>query len=209
MKRHMMLLAAMLTSAALSSAGANPAQRTKNEQAIIFAGGCFWGVESVFEHTKGVVSAVSGYAGGWADRPSYEHVSSGTTGHAESVRVTYDPAQVSLEQLLKIFFTVAHDPTQLNRQGPDIGTQYRSMVIYTTDDQQRAVKAFITQLSQSHAYAKPIVTEVVPYKTFYPAEEYHQHYAERHPDEPYIAMFDLPKVANLKKQFPDLYHDMK
>jgi len=202
----MMMLAAVLSSAALSSIGASA---PKNEQTIIFSGGCFWGIQSVFEHTKGVVSAVSGYSGGWVDRPSYEQVSSGTTGHAESVRVTFDPAQVSLDQLLKIFFTVAHDPTQLNRQGPDVGTQYRSMVIYTNDDQQRAVKAFISQLTESHAYAKPIVTQVVAYKSFYPAEEYHQHYAELHPDQPYIAMFDLPKVANLRKEFPALYKDVK
>jgi len=206
MKRHMMMLAAVLSSAALSSIGASA---PKNEQTIIFSGGCFWGIQSVFEHTKGVVSAVSGYSGGWVDHPSYEQVSSGTTGHAESVRVTFDPAQVSLDQLLKIFFTVAHDPTQLNRQGPDVGTQYRSMVIYTNDDQQRAVKAFISQLTESHAYAKPIVTQVVAYKSFYPAEEYHQHYAELHPDQPYIAMFDLPKVANLRKEFPALYKDVK
>lgn len=206
MKRNMMLLAAMLTSVALSSVNA---ATPKNEQTIIFSGGCFWGIQAVFEHTKGVVSAVSGYAGGWADHPSYEQVSSGSTGHAESVRVTFDPAQVSLDQLLQIFFTVAHDPTQLNRQGPDVGTQYRSMVIYTNDDQQRAVKAFINHLSESHAYAKPIVTQVVAYKSFYPAEEYHQHYAELHPDQPYIAMFDLPKVANLKKDFPALYKDVK
>jgi len=209
MKRRMMLVAAMLASVALSSANAARAPRTKNEQTIIFSGGCFWGIQSVFEHTKGVISAVSGYAGGWADHPSYEQVSSGTTGHAESVRVTFDPSQVSLDQLLKVFFTVAHDPTQLNHQGPDVGTQYRSMVIYTNDDQERAVKAYIAQLADAHVYAKPIVTQVVAYKSFYPAEEYHQHYAERHPDQPYIAIYDAPKVANLKKDFPQLYRDVK
>ena len=176
-----------------------------HEETIILSGGCFWGVQSVFEHTKGVLSAVSGYAGGTANHPSYEQVSSGTTGHAESVRVTFDPSQISLDQVLRIFFTIAHDPTQLNRQGPDVGTQYRSQVIYMSEDQHHAVSAYIDSLSRAHTYAKPIVTQVVAYKAFYPAEEYHQHYAERHPDEPYIAMFDAPKVANLKREFPSLY----
>jgi peptide-methionine (S)-S-oxide reductase len=192
---------------ALTLAFAAPAHAA--QQTIVFAGGCFWGIQSVFEHTKGVVSAVSGYAGGWADKPSYEQVSSGRTGHAESVKVTFDPAQVSLDQLLKIFFTVAHDPTQLNRQGPDVGTQYRSMVIYTNDDQKRAVAAFVDQLNKSHAYGKPIVTEVVAYKAFHEAEAYHQHYAELHPNEPYIMYNDLPKVANLKKMFPELYREIR
>jgi peptide-methionine (S)-S-oxide reductase len=178
---------------------------TSNDQTIIFSGGCFWGVQSVFEHTKGVLSAVSGYAGGSVDHPSYEQVSSGTTGHAESVRVTFDPSKISLDELLRIFFTIAHDPTQLNRQGPDVGTQYRSQVIYTNEEQHHAVTAYIDSLSRSHVYGKPIVTQVVAYRTFFPAEEYHQHYAERHPDEPYIAMFDAPKVANLKREFPSLY----
>jgi peptide-methionine (S)-S-oxide reductase len=208
MKR--LMVAAMLGTLAIGSANAAaPAHAAKNDQTIVFAGGCFWGIQSVFEHTKGVVSAVSGYAGGWVEKPSYEVVSSGTTGHAESVRVTYDPAQVSLDQLLKIFFTVAHDPTQLNRQGPDVGTQYRSMVITTSDDQMRAVKAYINQMSQAHTYAKPIVTQVVAYKSFYPAEEYHQHYAERHPDDAYIVYNDRPKVANLKKEYPELYRDVR
>jgi len=197
---------------ALSFAACSPTMghaAKPNEQTIVFAGGCFWGIQSVFEHTKGVTSAVSGYAGGRANRPSYEDVSSGGTGHAESVKVTFDPSQVSLEQLLKIFFSVAHDPTQLNRQGPDVGPQYRSMILYTNDDQMHAVKAFIDQLARSHAYAKPIVTQVEPYKSFFAAEDYHQHYAELHPNEPYIAMFDRPKVANLKKQFPELYRDVR
>jgi peptide-methionine (S)-S-oxide reductase len=207
-----MFLAGALLSLSLSAANAaGPASPTgvKPEETIIFSGGCFWGVQSVFEHTKGVSSAVSGYAGGWTDRPSYEQVSSGTTGHAESVRVTFDPSQVSLNELLRIFFTVAHDPTQLNRQGPDVGTQYRSQIIYMNEEQHRVVKAFIDSLAQAHVFARPIVTQVVAYKSFFPAEEYHQHYAERHPTEPYIAMFDLPKVANLKKEYPQLYRDIR
>jgi peptide-methionine (S)-S-oxide reductase len=179
------------------------------QQSIIFAGGCFWGVQSVFEHTKGVTSAVSGFAGGWADAPSYEQVSSGRTGHAESVKVTFDPSQVSLDQLLHIFFSVAHDPTQLNRQGPDVGTQYRSMIIYMNDQQKAAAKAYVDQLTKAHTYGRPIVTEIVPYKTFFAAEEFHQHYAEKHPNEPYIRYNDLPKVAALKQQFPSLYRDIR
>lgn len=197
--------AALLAPSRIQSAGAAtpPAQQT-----IVFAGGCFWGVQSVFEHTKGVTEAVSGYAGGWANSPSYEQVSTGTTGHAESVKVTYDPAQVSLDQLLKIFFTVVHDPTQLNRQGPDVGTQYRSMIDYTSDDQKAAVNAFIAQMTKDHAYnGKKIVTQVVPYKSFFAAEDYHQHFAERNPNHPYIAYWDRPKVAELKKDFPQLYRE--
>jgi len=205
--RRTFLLAGMLATFAAGSASAGTA--AKSDETIIFAGGCFWGIQSVFEHTKGVTSAVSGYSGGWADKPSYEQVSSGRTGHAESVRVTFDPSQVSLDQLLRIFFTVAHDPTELNHQGPDVGTQYRSMVVYMNDNQKREVKAFIDQLTKSHTYSQPIVTEVVAYKNFYPAEAYHQHYAELNPTQPYIAMYDLPKVANLKKEFPQSYRDIK
>jgi peptide-methionine (S)-S-oxide reductase len=180
-----------------------------SEQTIVLAGGCFWGVQSVFEHTKGVTSAVSGYSGGWVDSPSYEQVSTGRTGHAESVKVTFDPSQISLNQILQIFFTVAHDPTELNHQGPDVGTQYRSMVEYMNDAQKSEVTSFIKQLETTHTYAKPIVTQVVAYKAFFPAEAYHQHYAELHPTQPYIAIYDLPKVANLKKTFPALYRDIK
>jgi peptide-methionine (S)-S-oxide reductase len=176
------------------------------DQSIVFAGGCFWGIQSVFEHTKGVTSAVSGYAGGWADKPSYEQVSSGRTGHAESVKVTFDPAQVSLEQLLQIFFTVAHDPTQLNRQGPDVGTQYRSAIYYSNDDQKRVITSHIEGMKKS---GHRVVTEVAAGKSFFPAEEYHQHYAERHPNEPYIRINDAPKVAALKRQFPQFYRDIK
>jgi len=176
-------------------------------ETIVFAGGCFWGVQSVFQHTKGVVSATSGYAGGTVAKPSYEDVSSGQTGHAESVKVVFDPSQVSYEQLLKVFFSVVHDPTQLNRQGPDVGTQYRSAVFYTTDEQKQATEAYIAQLTSSHTYKQPIVTQVAKLKDFYRAEAYHQNYAELHPDQPYIAINDAPKVDHLKKAFPPLYTD--
>jgi len=182
-----------------------PHSSAKGEQTVVFAGGCFWGVQAVFKHVKGVKSAVSGYAGGTVAHPSYEEVSSGTTGHAESVRVTYDTSQVSFGELLRVFFSVVHDPTQLNRQGPDVGTQYRSAIFYTNDDQRDMAESYIAQLRGSHLFDKPIVTKVQKLNAFYPAEDYHQDYAEKHPDNPYIAINDLPKVANLKKAFPDLY----
>jgi peptide-methionine (S)-S-oxide reductase len=181
-------------------------QVAKTETAV-FAGGCFWGIQAVFQHIKGVTSAVSGYAGGWTDKPGYEMVSTGTTGHAESVRVTFDPSQISYGQLLKVFFSVAHDPTQLNRQGPDVGTQYRSSLFYMSDEQKKTAEAYIEQLNKAHVFAKPIVTQVVAYKAFFPAESYHQDYAETHPNDPYIMINDAPKVVNLRKQFPDLYKD--
>jgi peptide-methionine (S)-S-oxide reductase len=171
----------------------------------VFAGGCFWGIEAVFEHIKGVRSAVSGYAGGKTASPNYEEVSTGSTGHAESVRVVYDPAVVSYGQLLQVFFSVAHDPTQLDRQGPDHGTQYRSAIFYRTPEQQRAAEAYVRQLTAAKTFAKPIVTQVVPLTTFYLAEDYHQDYMAHHPDQPYIVYNDAPKVANLRVQFPQLY----
>jgi len=180
---------------------------TAKTETAVFAGGCFWGIQAVFQHMKGVTRATSGYAGGWIDRPSYEMVSSGTTGHAESVRVVYDPSQVSYATLLKVFFSVAHDPTELNRQGPDVGTQYRSALFYMNPEQKQQADAYIKQLNEAHVYPKPIVTQVVPYKAFYPAEDYHQDYAENHPADPYIVINDAPKVANLKKHYPDLYRD--
>lgn len=207
----MMRLIAALSLAA-STAFASPVieARPVATQTIVLAGGCFWGVQSVFEHTKGVANAVSGFAGGWADKPSYELVSSGRSGHAESVHVTFDPAQISLDQLLQIFFTVAHDPTQRNRQGPDVGTQYRSMVLYANDEQKAAAKAFIDRLDRERTYGgRPIVTEVVPLKTFFEAEAYHQHYAERHPKDPYIVYNDAPKIAALKQRYPQLYRDVQ
>ena len=181
--------------------------RMGRDETIVFAGGCFWGVQAVFEHIRGVKSAVSGYAGGTRVSPSYEDVSSGATGHAESVQVVFDPAQVSLGKLLEVFFSVAHDPTQKNRQGPDVGTQYRSAVFYQSDEQRKVVDAYIAQLTGAKVFAGPIVTQVAPLRAFYPAESYHQHYAMLHPDSPYIATYDLPKVAALKERFPTLYRE--
>jgi len=174
-------------------------------QTIVLAGGCFWGIEAVFEHIKGVTDAVSGYAGGTKEQADYETVSTGTTGHAESVKVTFDPTKVSLEKLLQVFFSVATDPTQLNRQGPDVGPQYRSVIFFADEDQARVARAYIDQLTKAKVYPRPIVTQVVKLQGFYPAEEYHQNFAERNPTYPYIVYNDAPKVANLKKQFPDLY----
>jgi peptide-methionine (S)-S-oxide reductase len=176
-------------------------------ETAVFAGGCFWGIQSVFQHTKGVVTATSGYAGGWTDRPSYEAVSTGRTGHAEAVRVVFDPSKISYGQLLKVFFSVAHDPTQLNRQGPDVGTQYRSALFYVTADQKAVAESYIHQLNQAHTFTRPIVTQVGALKEFFVAEAYHQNYAEEHPNEPYIMMHDAPKVANLRRLFPELYSD--
>ncbi len=172
---------------------------------IVFAGGCFWGVQAVFARVRGVVSSISGYAGGNVARPSYEEVSTGTTGHAESVQVIYDPAKVTLDQLLQVFFSVAHDPTELNFQGPDHGTQYRSAVFFNNTVQQQAVNAYIAKLTQAKAYPHPIVTQVAALNAFYPAEGYHQNYFDLHPDQPYIVYNDKPKVEHLKQQFPQLY----
>lgn len=177
----------------------------KGEQTAVFAGGCFWGIQAVFEHVKGVKSAVSGYAGGTVASPSYEEVSSGNTGHAESVRVTYDPSRVTYGQLLRVFFSVAHDPTTLNRQGPDAGTQYRSAIFYSTDAQKRIAAAYIAQITQAKAFSRPIVTEVTPLRSFNVAEAYHQEYATLHPYDPYIVINDAPKVANLHRELADLY----
>lgn len=171
----------------------------------VFAGGCFWGVEAVFEHLKGVASAVSGYAGGSVAGPSYERVSTGRTGHAESVLVVYDPATISYGTLLRVFFSVAHDPTQRDRQGPDVGPQYRSAIFYRNEQQKRAAAAYIEQLTRAHVFPRPIVTQLAPLQAFYPAEEYHQNYAERHPNQPYIVYNDRPKIAHLKRAFPELY----
>jgi peptide-methionine (S)-S-oxide reductase len=178
----------------------------KGQATLVVAGGCFWGVQAVFQHVKGVASATSGYSGGAVKNPDYEEVSSGSTGHAESVQVIYDPSQITLGQLLKVFFSVAHDPTELNRQGPDSGTQYRSAIFFSTPVQQRIAQAYIQQLDQAKVFSHPIVTQLVPFKAFYRAEDYHQNYATNHPDSPYIATFDLPKVKHLQQQFPNLYH---
>ena len=177
----------------------------KGQETVVVSGGCFWGVQAVFQHVKGVTSATSGYSGGTVKNPNYEQVSSGETGHAESVQIVYDPSKITLGQLLKIFFSVAHDPTELNRQGPDTGTQYRSIIFFSNTDQQRIAQSYVDQLNQSKVFASPIVTQIVPLKDFYRAEDYHQNYATEHPDNPYIAMFDLPKLKNLQQQFPGLY----
>ncbi len=177
----------------------------KGQEKIVVAGGCFWGIQAVFQHVKGVSSATSGYAGGTVKNPSYEEVSTGETGHAESVEIVYDPSKITLGQLLKVFFSVAHDPTELNRQGPDTGTQYRSVIFFTNQDQQRIAQAYVQQLDQAKVFSQPIVTQIVPFKAFYRAEDYHQNYAAEHPTDGYIAMFDLPKVKNLQQQFPGLY----
>lgn len=182
-----------------------PRLGVKGEQTAVLAGGCFWGVEAVFEHVKGVTSVTSGYSGGAAKTANYEMIGTGKTGHAEAVRVTYDPSQVSYEQLLKVFFSVAHDPTELNRQGPDTGTQYRSAIFYSNDEQKRIAEDYIDHLKQAEVFARPIVTQVVALNTFYEAEAYHQDYLAHHPNQPYIVINDMPKVENLRKQFPELY----
>src|SRR5713226_3548294 len=174
-------------------------------ETAVFAGGCFWGVDAVFKHVRGVVRVVSGYSGGSAATAHYGLVSTQTTGHAESVEVTFDPAQVSYGDLLRVFFTVAHDPTELNRQGPDEGTQYRSVVFYASDAQRQAARGYMARLERDHVFGRPIVTEVVPLVRFYPAEEYHQNYLARHPDQLYIVYNDLPKLAQLQERLPELY----
>jgi peptide-methionine (S)-S-oxide reductase len=182
-----------------------PIATTKAEQTAVVAGGCFWGIQAVFQHVKGVIRATSGYAGGSAKTAEYERVSTGETGHAESVKITYDPSQITYGQLLRVFFSVAHDPTQLNRQGPDEGTQYRSSIFYGNAEQKRIAEAYIVLLERAKVFRRPIVTQVVPLNAFYPAEAYHQDYAAHHPNSAYIVHNDAPKVAHLREQFPDLY----
>jgi peptide-methionine (S)-S-oxide reductase len=177
----------------------------KMKQTAVIAGGCFWGIQAVFQHVKGVLDATSGYSGGAASTAEYELVGSGNTGHAESVKITYDSSQITYGQLLRVFFSVAHDPTELNRQGPDTGSQYRSSIFYGSDEQKRIAEAYIAQLDQAKIFPHPIVTQVVPLKGFYAAEGYHQNYATLHPGDPYIVFNDAPKVAHLRQQFPDLY----
>ena len=182
-----------------------PKASARAQATAVFAGGCFWGVDAVFKHVKGVTGATSGYAGGSAASAKYPLVGTGMTGHAESVEVVYDPSQITYGQLLRVFFSVAHDPTQLNRQGPDSGTQYRSAIFFATPEQQRIAQAYIAQLQAAKVFSQPIVTEVVPLKAFYAAEDYHQNYLALHPDSPYIVYNDLPKLAALKAQLPELY----
>jgi peptide-methionine (S)-S-oxide reductase len=175
------------------------------QETAVIAGGCFWGIQAVFQHVKGVISATSGYSGGSSSTAEYEIVSTGTTGHAESEKIVFDPSQITYGQLLQVFFSVATDPTQLNRQDPDEGTQYRSVIFYTNDEQKKIAEAYIAQLNGAKVFKNKIVTQVVPLKAFYPAEGYHQNYAAKHPDSPYIATYDAPKVAALQKMFPKLY----
>lgn len=186
-------------------AGESASSAASGKQTAVFAGGCFWGVDGVFKHVKGVSRVVSGYSGGNASTAQYETVSTGSTGHAESVEITFDPSQVSYSKLLRVFFSVATNPTELNRQGPDTGTQYRSVIFYADDDQKNIALAYIDQLNKAKVFSAPIVTQVVPLKAFYLAEDYHQDFLERNPTYPYIVFNDLPKLRALKKEFPDLY----
>jgi len=204
----------MLTRNVKAASGAIPPATTDDslsmkpgKQAAVFAGGCFWGTQSVFERVKGVEDTTVGYAGGSAETATYDQVTTETTGHAESIRVVYDPSKITYGQLLRIFFSVAHDPTQLNRQGPDVGTSYRSVIFFENDEQKKIAQAYIAQLDGAHVFPKKIVTEVTPLKGFYDAEEYHQHYADRNPGNPYILVCDRPKVEALKKQFPELFQE--
>jgi peptide-methionine (S)-S-oxide reductase len=183
--------------------------QSPGKQTAVFAGGCFWGTQSVFERVKGVIATKAGYAGGSADRATYRDVTTETTGHAESVRVVYDPSKITYGQLLRVFFSVAHDPTQLNRQGPDVGSSYRSAIFYTSEEQHRLSLAYIAQLDATGVFPARIVTEVTPLDKFYEAESYHQDYALHHPDEPYIQVCDRPKIEALKEQFPELFQEYR
>ncbi|HWC95845.1 MAG TPA: peptide-methionine (S)-S-oxide reductase MsrA [Candidatus Sulfopaludibacter sp.] len=204
------VLCIALTAAAANKGGfpappaPSPAEASAGPQKAVFAGGCFWGVEGVFENLKGVSKAVSGYAGGVAKTAHYEMVGSGSTGHAESVEVTYDPSKISYGQLLEVFFAVAHDPTEKNRQGPDTGTQYRSAIFYANEQQKQTAETYIRELNAARVFGRPIATEVSPLRGFFAAEDYHQKFLQRNPDYPYIVYNDLPKIENLKKQFPEL-----
>ena len=176
-------------------------------QTAVLAGGCFWGVQGVFEHVRGVRGVLAGYSGGSRRMAQYQDVGTGKTGHAESVQITFDPGEISYGELLRIFFSVAHDPTELNRQGPDVGSQYRSVIFYADDSQRHVAESYIAQLDKAKAFPQPIVTQVTELKGFYPAESYHQDYYLKNPQQPYIVMVDLPKIGNLKQLFPDYYRD--
>ncbi len=182
-----------------------PLTPASGQRVAVFAGGCFWGIQAVFEHVKGVISATAGYTGGHVANPDYEMVSSGTSGHAESVKIVFDPSKITYGRLLQVFFAVAHDPTELDRQGPDVGTQYRSAIFVTNANQQRIADAYIAQLTAAKVFGRPIVTQVAPFTAFYDAEAYHQDYARNHPDNAYIVINDAPKVVNLKRELPELY----
>ena len=214
--RNFLIISTLLASAVACSAAGKPSASfpspavdeqaaKRGQETAVIAGGCFWGIQAVFQHVKGVTDATSGYSGGDVKSPAYELVSTGNTGHAESVKITYDPSQITYGQLLRLFFSVAHDPTELNRQGPDEGTQYRSAIFYGNDEQKRIAEAYIAQLNSAKIFRRAIVTQVVPLKAFYPAEAYHQNYATLHPDSPYIIYNDAPKVAHLRQQYPELY----
>jgi peptide-methionine (S)-S-oxide reductase len=185
----------------------NPIASAKGREEAVLSGGCFWGMQGVYQHTRGVISATAGYSGGAAETAHYEMVGGGDTGHAESVKVVFDPSQITYGQVLMIFFAVAHNPTELNKQGPDWGTQYRSAVFFSSDEQKKIAEAYIAQLDAAKLYPQRIVTQVVPLKAFYPAESYHQDYLKHHQDSPYIRINDLPKIADLKRQFPQLYRE--
>jgi peptide-methionine (S)-S-oxide reductase len=215
-KVTLVLLASIALSAGCHAAAKTPIPAARSDaplaqspgrQTAVFAGGCFWGTQSVFERVKGVLATTAGYAGGSASTATYAQVTTETTGHAESVRVVYDPSKITYGQLLRIFFSVVHDPTQLNRQGPDVGPSYRSAIFYTSQEQRRISLAYIAQLDVARVFPKPIVTEVVPLKGFYDAESCHQDYALHHPGDPYIQICDRPKVEALKQQFPELFQD--
>jgi len=215
-RMSLILLGSLLASVACTARAAAPAPvpaplvdatraTAPGKETTVVSGGCFWGVQAVFRHVKGVISATSGYSGGSARNAEYEIVSTGETGHAESVQIVFDPSQITYGELLRVFFSVAHDPTQLNRQGPDEGTQYRSSIFYTNDEQKRIAESYIAQLDKAAVFPHRIVTQVVPLKAFYPAEAYHQNYAALHPNQPYIFFNDAPKVEHLRQEFPDLY----
>ncbi|HXB72686.1 MAG TPA: peptide-methionine (S)-S-oxide reductase MsrA [Candidatus Acidoferrales bacterium] len=209
-KRRFVFLALAMTAGVAVAADVPPAAvdipagGSHQPAVAVLAGGCFWGVEAVFDHLKGVTGVVSGYAGGSSQAAHYEMVGTGRTGHAESVQITYDPSQISYGKLLQVFFTVAHDPTQINRQGPDEGTQYRSAIFYQSEEQKRVAEAYIQQLTEAKVFRHPIATKVVPLPAFYPAEAYHQNYIARNPGNPYVVYNDLPKLSELKKRFPEL-----
>ena len=209
MKRFLVLAGLLAVSTAQAQipafAAAPRFTPAKGEQIAVLAGGCFWGVDAVFKHVKGVSSVVSGYSGGGAATARYPVVSTGMTGHAESVKITYDPSQISYADLLRVFFSVAHDPTQLNRQGPDVGSQYRSAIFYANDAQKQTAQAYIAQLNKTAVFSGPIVTQVAPFEQFYAAEDYHQNYLANHPNQPYIVFNDMPKLRRLQQQFPALY----
>lgn len=205
--RHMAIGQAVLKERLPAPALDEPS--THHSETAVFAGGCFWGVQTVFQQVKGVTATTAGYSGGASGTATYSQVTTETTGHAESVKIVFDPARISYGTLLQLFFSVVHDPTQLNRQGPDVGTSYRSAIFYTSDEQRKIAEAYVKQLDGVHAFAKPIVTEIVPLKAFYDGEDYHQDYAMKNPNNPYIQVCDVPKTAALKKQFPELFQEYK